>query len=312
VATNVSAGIHDPANCICHGYLIGDIHCINRKHNLTKDIYCTNCHSDSNETGDIPIQVSPYISGRNQTAHYLIKDDKTAIYEHATGYLGSSCGLNMTGNVLLMHMDETSGTIVDYSGEKNDGTGHNIIYGVPGISGTALGFNGQDAYVSASNDQSLKITGPLTLEAWVNFSSLGETSNFNGIVAKWCHSDQGGTGWGYGLFKLQNTNRIAFVTASSVGGGYADAYSNSVPTLQEWYHVVGTYDGTTMLLYINGELQTKTETQSGIYDNDEPITIGSFEVNKTDFWFNGTIDEVAIYNRALSADEVLERYQMYR
>ena len=92
VATNVSAGIHDPANCICHGYLINGTYDnitydINLKHNLTKDIYCTNCHSDSNETGDIPIQISPYTSGRNQTAHYLIKDNKTAIYDHARDYL---------------------------------------------------------------------------------------------------------------------------------------------------------------------------------------------------------------------------------
>ncbi len=88
VDANVSAGIHDPANCICHGYLTNNTYSINRKHNLTKDIYCTNCHSNSTETGDIPIHVSPYISGRNQTAHYLIKDNNTSIYEHAEGYLG--------------------------------------------------------------------------------------------------------------------------------------------------------------------------------------------------------------------------------
>ena len=88
VAANISAGVHDPANCICHGYNLNDAYNINRKHNLTKDIYCTHCHSDSNETGDIPLQVSPsYISGRNQTAHYLIKDNETAIYEHAMAYL---------------------------------------------------------------------------------------------------------------------------------------------------------------------------------------------------------------------------------
>lgn len=93
VAANVSAGIHNSANCICHGYLTNSTYDngtydINRKHNLTKDIYCTNCHSDSNETGDIPIRISPpYISGRNQTAHYLIKDNKTAIYDHARDYL---------------------------------------------------------------------------------------------------------------------------------------------------------------------------------------------------------------------------------
>ena len=88
VATNVSAGIHDPANCICHGYLTNSTYGINRKHNLTKDIYCTNCHSDSNETGDIPIRARPYLSGGNQTAHYLIKDSTTTIYDHARDYLG--------------------------------------------------------------------------------------------------------------------------------------------------------------------------------------------------------------------------------
>ncbi len=92
VATNVAAGIHDPANCICHGYLTNSTYDngtydISLKHSLTKDIYCTNCHSDSNETSDIPIRISPYTSGRNQTAHYLIKDNKTAIYDHAIDYL---------------------------------------------------------------------------------------------------------------------------------------------------------------------------------------------------------------------------------
>lgn len=90
VAANVSAGIHDPANCICHGYNLNDTYAtynLNRKHNLTKDIYCTHCHSNSNETGGIPIHASPYISGNNQTAHYLIKDNKTKIYEHAMAYL---------------------------------------------------------------------------------------------------------------------------------------------------------------------------------------------------------------------------------
>ncbi len=92
VIVNVSAGIHEHANCICHGYLTNSTYDngtydINLKHSLTKDIYCTNCHSDSNETGDIPIRISPYTSGRNQTAHYLIKDNKTAIYDHAIDYL---------------------------------------------------------------------------------------------------------------------------------------------------------------------------------------------------------------------------------
>jgi hypothetical protein len=82
VATNISAGVHNPATCICHGYNLNTN--LNRKHNLTKDIYCTHCHSNSTD-GNISIHAN--ISGNNQTAHYLIKDNETAIYERAMEYL---------------------------------------------------------------------------------------------------------------------------------------------------------------------------------------------------------------------------------
>lgn len=235
---------------------------------------------------------------------YYCNSSYRTVSEELPNYGASDATANMTGNVLLMHMDETSGQIVDYSGEGNNGTYNGALYNKPGKINSSLGFNGSTDYVSVANYPSLKITGPITLEAWVNFDSWGATTDFNGIVAKWNFY---GTGWGYGLFKAENTNKIAFITASQKQAGRAYAYSNSAPTLHEWYHVVGTYDGTTMLLYINGELQTDTGSQSSIYDNDEPVTIGTFETNQ-DYWFDGEIDEVAIWNRTLNATEIKDHY----
>jgi len=87
VVGNVTHGAHSPANCICHGYNLNETYPlreVNLRHGLTKDIYCTNCHSDSDENGDITIQTAPYISGLDQTAHYLIKDDTDTIYANGT------------------------------------------------------------------------------------------------------------------------------------------------------------------------------------------------------------------------------------
>jgi hypothetical protein len=71
-SVNVSAGVHATINCFCHGY-DPVVEGVNKKHNLTKKIYCTNCHTKYDEnTGDITIK--PGVSGKNQSAHYLIRN----------------------------------------------------------------------------------------------------------------------------------------------------------------------------------------------------------------------------------------------
>ena len=170
----------------------------------------------------------------------------------------------------------------------------------------AFEFDGINDYINVSDDPSLRITEALTIESWVNFNSLGSSSNYIGLVAKW---DYFGSGWGYGLFREPTTNNFSF-HLSYTGSDNVYIESDNVPSVNTWYHVVGTYNGSTLLLYINGVLQAETATISGIYSNTDPVTIGSFEVNNKDYWFNGTIDEVAIYNRTLSADEILNHYRL--
>ncbi|VVB84573.1 Uncharacterised protein [uncultured archaeon] len=87
----VDSSVHRNAGCICHGYNpnLTDEYNIDLAHNLTKNIYCTNCHSNySIDTGDIVIHGDPArgnVSGINQSAHYLINSagDKMPVYARA-------------------------------------------------------------------------------------------------------------------------------------------------------------------------------------------------------------------------------------
>ncbi|MEE8167250.1 MAG: hypothetical protein V3T58_00055 [Candidatus Hydrothermarchaeales archaeon] len=104
IVGNVTGSIaHNSTACICHGYypnytkLYGPYgesgnYSINLKHNLTKNIYCTNCHTNYNDTGDIPIGSG--VNARNQSAHYinLNSSNLSDIYVRAWKYFNRSFG----------------------------------------------------------------------------------------------------------------------------------------------------------------------------------------------------------------------------
>ncbi|MDD5474221.1 MAG: hypothetical protein PHU34_08760 [Candidatus Methanoperedens sp.] len=93
---NLPSNAHRNAGCICHGYAPNatQLYNINAAHNLTKNIYCTNCHSDYNTTtGNITIHDdgSTKISGLNQSAHYITNNTAT-LYDHAQQFFANSSG----------------------------------------------------------------------------------------------------------------------------------------------------------------------------------------------------------------------------
>lgn len=90
---NLGSNVHRNAGCACHGYNpnVTEAYNINAAHNLTKKIYCTNCHANyNNSTGNIMIH-NGTISAPNQSAHYLInKSNKNLIYQNAKGFFNNS------------------------------------------------------------------------------------------------------------------------------------------------------------------------------------------------------------------------------
>lgn len=92
---NFPLNAHRNAGCICHGYApnASQIYNINAAHNLTKNIYCTNCHSNYDDNGNITIHLNgpTSISGINQSAHYITNNTLTLI-NHSKQFFANSSG----------------------------------------------------------------------------------------------------------------------------------------------------------------------------------------------------------------------------
>ncbi|NOY71716.1 MAG: hypothetical protein GXP14_04970 [Gammaproteobacteria bacterium] len=213
------------------------------------------------------------------------------------------------GSGLVGHwnFDETSGTsAADGSGFGNIGTHINspaISNNIPSvnfINDRSLSFDGIDDYIDAGTHFSLKPVDQVTVSLWAYIDS---SSQWESIVANaW---DNGSSESGYDLFFSNNTNGIAFRVATSSNNLFA---TTSVTTLQlgQWYHLAGTYDGSSIKLYVNGTLNSSVLKSGNINYSPLPsgLYIGKFQDSNESNEFDGNIDDVRIYNRALSAAEV--------
>jgi hypothetical protein len=219
-------------------------------------------------------------------------------------YLGL---LTLSGNthaqgsdiVATWHFDEGSGTVVsDSSGNGYDGAVHGATW-TTGISGGALDFDGLDDYVGIVNSSSLDNLNALTFEAWI----------YPRINAHW-HVISKGTG-SKRLYSeayqstLDLTGRVRYQPTHA----YATSIDNTV-TLNSWQHVVMTWSTTddTLRVFLNGEEVSYSSLSAGVGtiedDSSHPYTIGARSDLAAGCLFNGIIDEVRIYNRALSAQEI--------
>lgn len=173
------------------------------------------------------------------------------------------------------------------------------------LKGSALKFDGDD-YVSCGDDESLDITNTITIEAWVKVSNDPE-GGYDDVVNKEEYSSSTDTYTGYWLRVLTN-RRVGFWLGNKINGtGNVGAiYVADAITYNNWHLLTGTYDGEYLRIFVDGELIGESPYNGGIGTNNKILTIGGLRANPN---FNGSIDEVRIYNRPLNESEVLEHYQ---
>ncbi len=195
-----------------------------------------------------------------------------------------------TGLVAAYSFNEGSGTTVgDASGNGNVGTTSNTTWSASGKYGGALSFNGTSARVNIPNSASLQLTTAMTLEAWVNPSDRVER------LAR-CHLQ--------GQRQLLprrdvRPRRQARWWRDVRGGSYADAFGTSRAGCDTWSYLAVTYDGSTLRLYVNGT-QVGSQARTGaITTSTSQLQIGGDSLYGQ--YFKGLIDEVRVYNIALSA-----------
>ncbi|MEI7619943.1 MAG: LamG-like jellyroll fold domain-containing protein [Candidatus Falkowbacteria bacterium] len=214
----------------------------------------------------------------------------------------NSANANMSGNVLLYHLNETSGLVADYSGQNNNGTSvGGVTYNQSGKINNSLGFNGTTSYLSVLNSASLNPVNGVTLEAWVNWSINPSTGQpWANIINKNADNQ-------YQIQHNQTNTRFELAVMTTSGRSYI--LSNTQPVMGVWYHVVGTWDNTSnqVRIYVNGVLENSSSRSGFLTTSASPINIG--RRTTPDRYFNGRLDEVVIYNRALSASEILDHYR---
>ena len=197
------------------------------------------------------------------------------------------------GLVAAYSFDAGSGTTLeDSSGNLNTGTISGAAWTGDGRFGGALAFDGVDDLVTVLDAPALALTSGMTLEAWVEPSRLG---SWKAVLMK----EQLGS-LAYGLFADSDTGvptgEIFVGGVKSVGG------SGQVP-VDEWTHLATTYDGVTQRLYVDGVEVASRAVLGTIAVSAGALLIGGNAFDPTQS-FNGVIDEVRIYNRALSQSEV--------
>jgi hypothetical protein len=199
-----------------------------------------------------------------------------------------------TGLVAAYNFNAGSGTALsDRSGTGNNGTIANGTWSIAGHSGGALSFNGTSTLVTVPDSNSLDLTTGMTLEAWVNPSALGATA-WRNVIFK----EQTGN-MVYSLYAHQGSAPLGQVF---IGGVERNAVGTSAIALNAWTHLAATYDGANLKLYVNGALVKTLAVAGSIPTSTGVLHMGGDSVWSE--WFKGLIDDVRIYNRALSASEV--------
>ena len=232
----------------------------------------------------------------------------SAIEDGGTDFARFEAGNNLSlwtsasGLVGYWSFDEGSGTTArDLSGRGNTGTLVNGPTWTTGRVGGALSFDGVNDHVDVGIRSGL--TPPnITIEAWVRADRLDD---WDGIISNM-------SAWGSG-FSLQigTVQRIA----AMVSGHYLR--TTWAPVTGVWYHIVATHDNATSLniLYVNGREEARV-TRSIFYEANARTQIGVFYTSTPPtipaLLFNGIIDEVRIYNRALSAAEIMANFNATR
>jgi hypothetical protein len=244
------------------------------------------------------------LTGNANTTIYAYYGNSAATLK--TDYTNQDYGL-----AAYYHLDnstaygESSTKVYDFSKSGNNATlVATAVYNSSGRFGGGYSFDGDSDYLSVADPgtSTLDITGNITLMAWVYPRRNSSVNDEEGITGK-RSDDTDNYHISVGTYAASDA-KFGFNFYST---GWRAYYTDSSLALNTWHHVVATYNTSVVSLYVDGQLMKNyTGVTYPLITNNENFYIGSVE--NSYFYFNGSIDEVRIYNRTLSADEILAIY----
>jgi RHS repeat-associated protein len=175
-----------------------------------------------------------------------------------------------------------------------------------GLMDGAASFSGSGQYIDVGNQPSLQITGnAITLETWVKTSEVNP-AQYERILVK----ETPGNADPYAVYvlcRLAGSNGVDFGIATGGAGSAVGVQSVSSLTMGAWTHVVGTYDGSNLKIYLNGNLENQVSETGNIASTSQNVVLGADTAARIEY-LNGSIDEARISNIARSADWIATEY----
>jgi len=261
---------------------------------------------DSIPIGNHNIEII-YIPQNDTTARFVSIIPKSAQYSEfflvADYWYGTTAPSSDIYFVGHWRLDDGSGLIAADDRYTSDG----VLYNMNGnewttgkISG-ALEFNGSNDYIQIPHDSSLNGTTQLTYAAWVYPHSW---SGVRQIMSKSVH----GGGSGRAQMGVFSEGNILYGRAETNSG--RKNIGTTLTTLNEWAHIAVVFDSVSMSIYIDGSLaNSMTFSNTSLIQTTDDICI-SKRVGTNQYYFNGLIDDVRVYNRAISSSEILTIYNL--
>jgi hypothetical protein len=243
-----------------------------------------------------------------EIAQLAAQGSANVAHSNTTSGTGLSSGLVGYWTFDGPNMNWKTGLALDSSGQGNNGALVSMSTTTsPAIGklGQALNFNGTNSYINIPRTAVLEPSSAVTVSAWIKPSVAGASQALDGKILEKANRPSAPF-VSYDLtINSAGSGKLSFEL--STGGSLTVLQSNTIPSANKWYHLVGVYDGTNMYTYIDGVQQTSIAKSGSITYASQNLYIGSTGGTPSSF-FNGTIDDARIYNRALSTQEVQQLY----
>ncbi len=192
----------------------------------------------------------------------------------------------------LVALWSAEGNADDVSGNNHNGALQNGATYAPGKVGMAFSLNGVNANVAVPDDPALHFSNAMSVEGWIN--TTAGTDRY--IATK--HEDSF-------YFSVGGGSVAPHMLSFWLNGVSSSWFTGSTPVDDgQWHHVAATYDGSTMRLYVDGHLDASAPRTGTIQSGTSGLLIGARSDGTNASNFPGTIDELAVYNRAISPAEV--------
>jgi hypothetical protein len=269
--------------------------------------------TSDHQTATVVLQNGDRIEGTTNLKQFDVKTlfGKIAVPISSIGTLtalsAEHTGLLSRGCVLYFSFDkDEDGKVTDKSGKNNHGVAHNAKWVADGKKGGAYSFDGKNDFISVAHAESLNMTTGLTVIAWIKTDEPADGDGWDLILCKGDDEDRN-----YAIGRVNGTRALSYTAWG--GQGHWSLQSRTDVCDGKWHSIATTWNGSEVILYVDGVDDTDQEYKGNygqkwsnkLVTNSKPLLIGTSGKRYPFSFFNGgLIDEVMVFDHALSGSEI--------